>query len=71
MSDTIASSVLDLVGRTPLVRLSRLSPPGRAAVVGKLESKNPGGSVKDRIARCIVDGAEAMLKAIGGAKAAA
>jgi cysteine synthase A len=58
VSDTIASSVLDLVGRTPLVRLSRLSPPGRASVVGKLEFKNPGGSVKDRPALAMVEAAE-------------
>ncbi len=58
MTDTIASSVLDLVGRTPLVRLARLSPPGGATIVGKLESKNPGGSVKDRPALAMVEAAE-------------
>ena len=58
MSETIASSVLDLVGRTPLVRLARLSPSGGASVVGKLESKNPGGSVKDRPALAMVEAAE-------------
>ena len=36
----IADSVLDLVGQTPMVRLSRVSAPGRAVVVGKLEAKN-------------------------------
>jgi cysteine synthase A len=55
----IADTVLDLVGRTPLVRLSRLSPPGRAWVVGKLEVKNPGGSVKDRPALAMIEQAEA------------
>jgi cysteine synthase A len=54
----IADSVLDLIGRTPLVRLARLSPPGGAVVVGKLEAKNPGGSVKDRPALAMVDAAE-------------
>lgn len=58
MTDTIASSVLDLVGRTPLVRLARLSPPDGATIVGKLESKNPGGSVKDRPALAMVEAAE-------------
>jgi cysteine synthase A len=51
-------SVLDLVGHTPLVRLARLSPEGGALVVGKLEAKNPGGSVKDRPALAMIDAAE-------------
>ena len=67
MSDTIASSVLDLVGRTPLVRLARLSPPLGASVVGKLESKNPGGSVKDRPALAMVEAAERAGKLTPGA----
>ena len=58
MSQAIAATVLDLVGRTPLVRLSRIGPQGRAAVVGKLEVRNPGGSVKDRPALAMVDAAE-------------
>ncbi len=54
----IASNVLDLVGNTPLVRLNRL-PGGRSAeVLGKLESLNPAGSVKDRIACAMVETAE-------------
>jgi cysteine synthase len=62
MTSAIAPSVLDLVGRTPLVRLSRVAPdpgPGKGAlVVGKLEVQNPGGSVKDRPALWMVDAAE-------------
>lgn len=54
----IADSVLDLVGRTPLVRLARITPPGSAEVLGKVESLNPGGSVKDRIALSMVAAAE-------------
>ena len=54
----IADSVLDLVGATPLVRLQRISPPGGAEILGKLESRNPAGSVKDRIARAMVEAAE-------------
>jgi cysteine synthase A len=54
----VALSVLDLVGRTPMLRLTRLSSPGGAEVVAKLESVNPGGSVKDRIAVAMVDDAE-------------
>lgn len=57
--ERIASSVLDLVGRTPLVRLNRLPAPGAAEVLAKLESRNPGGSVKDRIALAMVADAEA------------
>jgi cysteine synthase A len=54
----VADSVLDLVGSTPLVRLRRLPRPGSATVLGKLESANPGGSVKDRIALAMVEDAE-------------
>lgn len=54
----IANSVLDLVGRTPLVRLNRLPAAGGASVVGKLESLNPGGSIKDRIALAMIEDAE-------------
>ncbi|HEX3343420.1 MAG TPA: cysteine synthase A [Polyangiaceae bacterium] len=67
MTDPIASSVLDLVGRTPLVRLARLSPPGGATIVGKLEAKNPGGSVKDRPALAMVEAAESAGKLTAGA----
>jgi cysteine synthase len=54
----IADSVLDLIGRTPLVRLGRLTPPGSAEILGKMESLNPGGSVKDRIALSMIEKAE-------------
>ena len=67
MNEPIAASVLDLVGRTPLVRLARLSPPGGASVAGKLESKNPGGSVKDRPALAMVEAAERAGKLTAGA----
>jgi cysteine synthase A len=55
----LATSVLDLIGRTPLVRLARLSPPGGATIYGKLEAANPAGSVKDRIALAMIEAAEA------------
>src|SRR2546428_13063171 len=55
---TIHDSVLELIGGTPLVRLRRLPRPGGAAVVAKGESRNPGGSVKDRIAPAMVEDAE-------------
>jgi cysteine synthase A len=54
----VAGSVLDLVGRTPLVRLNRLPKAGGATVLAKMESLNPAGSVKDRIALAMVEDAE-------------
>ena len=53
-----ATKIEDLIGSTPLVDLSALVD-GRATVLGKREASNPGGSVKDRIARAMVDAAEA------------
>jgi cysteine synthase A len=58
MRNVIADSVLDLVGKTPLVRLSRVAPKGVATVVAKLEAQNPGGSVKDRPALAMIEAAE-------------
>ena len=54
----IAASVLELVGGTPLVRLNRIPRPRGATVLAKLESVNPGGSVKDRIAVAMIEDAE-------------
>lgn len=54
----VARHVLDLIGHTPLVRLNRLPKPDGAMVVAKVESLNPGGSVKDRIALSMVEDAE-------------
>jgi cysteine synthase len=51
-------SLLDLIGRTPLVPLARLSAGLPVPVLGKCEFLNPGGSVKDRIAKAIVEDAE-------------
>jgi cysteine synthase len=59
MDDRIYDGVLDLVGRTPLVRLARVSPRGGAEVCAKLEARNPAGSVKDRPALSMVRAAEA------------
>jgi cystathionine beta-synthase len=52
-------NILDEIGDTPLVALSRIAPEGGPIVHGKCEHLNPGGSVKDRIAVAIVDRAEA------------
>jgi cysteine synthase A len=57
--EAIAGSVLELIGNTPLVRLGRVVPEGSAELLGKLESLNPAGSVKDRIALSMIEAAEA------------
>ena len=51
-------SVLGLVGNTPLVKLNRITEGIRAQVFAKMESYNPGGSVKDRIGISMVEAAE-------------
>jgi cysteine synthase len=51
-------SVLDLVGNTPIVDVSALSPNPRVAILAKLEGQNPGGSVKDRAAKAMIEEAE-------------
>jgi len=53
-----AKNVAELIGRTPLVKLNRVVPPGAATVLVKLEMSNPGGSVKDRIALAMIEDAE-------------
>ena len=54
-----AEHIVDLVGNTPLVRLSRVTTGVRATILAKVEYLNPGGSVKDRIALTMIDAAEA------------
>ncbi|MCX6020992.1 MAG: pyridoxal-phosphate dependent enzyme, partial [Chloroflexi bacterium] len=63
----ICDSVLDLIGRTPLVRIHRQTSPGSADLLAKLEARNPGGSVKDRIAMAMIERAEAEGKLRPGA----
>jgi cystathionine beta-synthase len=53
----IHDSIVETIGNTPLVRLSRLHPPGN--LVGKIEYLNPGGSIKERIAITMIERAEA------------
>jgi cysteine synthase A len=67
LDDRIYDGIIELIGRTPLVRLRALSPKGGAEVVAKLESAGPGGSVKDRAALAMVDAAEAEGKLAPGA----
>jgi [CysO sulfur-carrier protein]-thiocarboxylate-dependent cysteine synthase len=52
-------SLLDLVGNTPLVELPRLSPKPGVRLYAKLEGQNPTGSIKDRIAKAMIEAAEA------------
>jgi cysteine synthase B len=54
-----ANSILDVIGNTPLVDVSALSPKSEVRVFAKLEGQNPGGSVKDRIALAMIEDAEA------------
>lgn len=59
MTDHIYADITEAVGRTPLVRLNRITDGAGATVLAKLEFYNPGASVKDRIGVAIVDAAEA------------
>ena len=54
----IASTVTELIGGTPLVRLNRVVGDCHATILGKLESANPGNSVKDRIGLAMIESAE-------------
>ena len=54
--------ITELIGRTPLVRLNQLSPEGGATIYAKVESFNPGGSVKDRICLNMINEAERQGK---------
>lgn len=55
----IADHISDLIGHTPLVRLSSVVPPGSGLMAAKIEYLNPGGSIKDRIAKKMIEAAEA------------
>jgi cysteine synthase len=55
----IPDNLADIVGETPMVRLTRVAPDCGAELIGKLEAYNPGGSVKDRIGVAMIDAAEA------------
>ena len=56
--NNVGNTILDLIGNTPLVRINRLNPNPNATIYAKLEGDNPGGSIKDRIARKMIEQAE-------------
>ena len=59
MPATMHASVLDMIGNTPMVDVSNLSPNPNVRILGKMEMQNPFGSVKDRIAKRMIETAEA------------
>ena len=59
MAARLHPSLLDLVGNTPLVELTRLTPKEGVHIHAKLEAKNPTGSIKDRVAKAMIEAAEA------------
>ncbi len=63
----VVDSILELVGETPLVRLSRVAPPGCATLWGKAEQLNPGASVKDRVGLAMLEEAEREGRLAAGA----
>lgn len=67
MNSGVAESIIDLVGNTPLLHLSRFAPPPLADIYAKLEWFSPGGSVKDRAALGMIIAAEEQGKLRPGA----
>jgi cysteine synthase len=62
---TVAENITDLIGKTPLVRINRLTGPNDATIYAKLEWYNIGGSVKDRMALYLMEYAEVAGKLTG------
>ena len=65
---TLTPSILEAIGQTPLIELPRLSPEGGARIYAKLEGQNPTGSLKDRIAKAMVEAAESTGELEAGRK---
>jgi len=65
-SRVVVSSLLDLVGNTPLVELRHISPKPSVKIYGKLEGQNPTGSIKDRVAKSMIESAEASGELTAG-----
>ena len=59
MPSKLATSLLELVGNTPLVELPRITPKESVRIYAKLEGQNPTGSIKDRVAKSMIEAAEA------------
>ena len=53
-SKKISSNIITSIGNTPLIDVSQLSPDPKIQIFGKLESANPTGSVKDRVAKSLI-----------------
>ena len=66
VAERTSSSVLELIGNTPLVEVSQLSPSADVRLFAKLESQNPFGSVKDRIANAMIKRAYATGRLVKG-----
>jgi cysteine synthase len=62
----VADSLLSLVGNTPLVELKRLTPKPSVRLYAKLEGENPTGSIKDRVAKSMIEAAEASGELLHG-----
>ncbi|MCL4290809.1 MAG: pyridoxal-phosphate dependent enzyme [Thermoleophilia bacterium] len=62
----VVSSLLDLVGSTPLVELPRISPNPAVKIYAKLEGQNPTGSIKDRVAKAMIEAAETAGELVPG-----
>ena len=65
-SRQVVASLLDLVGNTPLVELTRMSPKASVKIYAKLEGQNPTGSIKDRVAKSMIEAAEASGELASG-----
>lgn len=63
MSSTY-KNIIDHIGNTPLVEISRLNPNKNVRILAKLESANPGGSIKDRTALFMIENAEKEVSSI-------
>lgn len=58
MRDRVYGDITELIGDTPIVKLSRIARPGEATILAKVEYFNPAGSVKDRIGKSMIEAAE-------------
>ncbi len=54
----MAKNILELIGNTPVVKINKLNPNPNVTIYAKLEMFNPGGSVKDRISKYMIEAAE-------------